>query len=227
MLDRVLEGMEARIGQCSRFIEHFLHLLNRETATNSLVLLLDFARRLMQYPSFPNSQFYYSNDVRLLTDLVLRHLKDTQYAKVAISSLRLLEAILNETNWRTSPDPYQVLELRRVLDSCSYGWRAPNGFARSDSGDAESQQEQVRVWAKWVLDKTRAVLDLACARAEVDLAMHLRPASNGRSGTPRLASNASSRSATPSKAHQTYSPASSQSSLLKPPSHRSNRASST
>ncbi|KAI9894272.1 MAG: hypothetical protein M1814_004126 [Vezdaea aestivalis] len=104
-------------------------LLNRETETSLQLLILKFLYLVFTTP--PTYEYFYTNDLRVLVDVMMRNLLDLPDDAAALrhTYLRVLCPLLAHTQLRLAPH-YKRDELRRVLAVAS-GQRAKH-FAPVD-----------------------------------------------------------------------------------------------
>jgi len=70
----VITTLESRISQCQTFSENLVFMLNRETNHEIKAMLIHFLRRVFATPS--TYHLLYTNDLRVLVDVVIRELSD-------------------------------------------------------------------------------------------------------------------------------------------------------
>ncbi|KAF9175023.1 hypothetical protein BGX21_004200 [Mortierella sp. AD011] len=113
----LLSVLADRSGASSTFGENLIFMLNRadETALQTLILKL-----LYLFFTSPNSQlnqFFYTNDLHVLIDVIIRELWDLPEEEEPLrhAYLRVMGPLLTNTQLRQEPTTYKRTEILKVL----------------------------------------------------------------------------------------------------------------
>lgn len=97
------------------FGENIILLLNRESETSLQLLILKLLYLLFTTPA--TYEYFYTNDLRVLVDVVIRNLLDLPHSATALrhTYLRVLHPLLAHTQLADTDNHYKREELRKVL----------------------------------------------------------------------------------------------------------------
>ncbi|KAL1953469.1 hypothetical protein VTO42DRAFT_2783 [Malbranchea cinnamomea] len=135
------------------FGENIILLLNRETETSLQLLTLKLLYLLFTTPS--TCEYFYTNDLRVLVDILIRNLLDLPEEASALrhTYLRVLHPLLANTQLRHPPH-YKREELRKLLGI----------LVRSDFAGIQENSEKILHFDE--VDETTKRLVLRCSQVE-------------------------------------------------------------
>ena len=112
--NKVIELLSTQGSSYKTFGENIILLLNRESETSLQLLILKLLYLLFTSP--PTYEYFYTNDLRVLLDIILRNLLDLPPSSTALrhTYLRVLFPLLAHTQLKAPPH-YKVSELVRLL----------------------------------------------------------------------------------------------------------------
>ena len=121
------------------FGENIILLLNRETETSLQLLILKLLYLLFTHQ--PTYEYFYTNDLRVLVDVIIRNLLDLPHEAAALrhTYLRVLYPLLAHTQLHDSSSHYKREELRHLL--CLLG--SPQGVAAAHFGDIDDTTKRL------------------------------------------------------------------------------------
>ncbi|KAF4497138.1 Orc3p [Fusarium agapanthi] len=114
LTNRIVKCLSLHGASFRTFGENIILLLNRETETSLQLLILK-----LLYLLFTNKatyEYFYTNDLRVLLDVIIRNLMDLPYEKMSLrhTYLRVLYPLLAHTQL-SQPPHYKQDEILRVL----------------------------------------------------------------------------------------------------------------
>ena len=112
--NRVIDILSARGSRYKTFGENIILLLNRESETSLQLLILKLLYLLFTSP--PTYEYFYTNDLHVLLDIILRNLLDLPPSSTALrhTYLRVLCPLISHTQLKNPPH-YKRDELRQIL----------------------------------------------------------------------------------------------------------------
>lgn len=114
LTNKVIKILSLHGSACKTFGENIILLLNRENETSLQLLILKLLYLLFTQPS--TYEYFYTNDLRVLLDVIIRNLLDLPLTSTALrhTYLRVLYPLLAHTQLRHPPH-YKRDELLRLL----------------------------------------------------------------------------------------------------------------
>lgn len=114
LTNRVIRILSTRGSSYKTFGENIILLLNRESETSLQLLILKLLYLLFTTP--PTYEYFYTNDLHVLLDIILRNLLDLPPSSMALrhTYLRVLYPLLAHTQLKNPPH-YKQNELVRFL----------------------------------------------------------------------------------------------------------------
>lgn len=118
--NKVVTTLSAHGSTYKTFGENLILLLNRESETSLQLLILKLLYLLFTSP--PTYEYFYTNDLHVLLDIILRNLLDLPPGSIALrhTYLRVLYPLLGHTQLKYPPH-YKRAELQRLLAMMSGG----------------------------------------------------------------------------------------------------------
>ncbi len=118
--NRVIGILSVRGSQCKTFGENIILLLNRESETSLQLLILKLLYLL--FTNLPTYEYFYTNDLHVLLDIILRNLLDLPPSSTALrhTYLRVLCPLISHTQLKNPPH-YKRNELRHILSMMGSG----------------------------------------------------------------------------------------------------------
>ena len=131
LTNRVLKALSTHASQYKTFGSHLILLLNRESETSLQLLILKFLYMLFQSTS--TAEYFYTNDLYVLLDVILRNLLDLPAESVPAVALRhtylrVLHPLLANSQLKRPGMGYKREEICRmlsILDGRDAGHFAP------------------------------------------------------------------------------------------------------
>lgn len=114
------------------FGENIILLLNRESETSLQLLILKLLYLL--FTTRATHEYFYTNDLRVLVDVMIRNLLDLPYSSTALrhTYLRVLYPLLAHTQLREPENHYKRDELLKVLALMAGGGMGSAHFGATD-----------------------------------------------------------------------------------------------
>lgn len=114
LINKVMKTLSAQGSAYKTFGENIILLLNRESETSLQLLILKLLYLLFTTP--PTYEYFYTNDLHVLLDIILRNLLDLPPSSTALrhTYLRVLYPLLAHTQLKHPPH-YKRNELVRLL----------------------------------------------------------------------------------------------------------------
>ena len=114
LTNKVIKILSSEGSKYKTFGENIILLLNRENETSLQLLTLKLLYLLFTTP--PTYEYFYTNDLRVLVDILIRNLLDLPEEAVALrhTYLRVLYPLLAHTQLRHPPQ-YKRDEIRKLL----------------------------------------------------------------------------------------------------------------
>ncbi|KAL8951682.1 MAG: hypothetical protein Q9222_002362 [Ikaeria aurantiellina] len=114
LTNKVIKLLSTHGSSFKTFGENLILLLNRESETSLQLLILKLLYLLFTTP--PTYEYFYTNDLRVLVDVMIRNLLDLPLSANALrhTYLRVLYPLLAHTQLKHPPH-YKTEELRRLL----------------------------------------------------------------------------------------------------------------
>lgn len=149
------------------FGENIILLLNRETETSLQLLILKLLYLLFTHP--PTHDYFYTNDLRVLVDVIIRNLLDLPHSAAALrhTYLRVLYPLLAHSQLRDSDTHYKRDELRRLLSMLG----SADDAATAHFGDVDDTTKRLvtRCMAvTWLQRSASAEACSGCAEGDTD-----------------------------------------------------------
>ncbi len=118
--NRVVDMLSVRGSHYKTFGENIILLLNRESETSLQLLILKLLYLLFTSP--PTYEYFYTNDLHVLLDIILRNLLDLPPSSTALrhTYLRVLCPLISHTQLKNPPH-YKRDELRQILSMMGGG----------------------------------------------------------------------------------------------------------
>ena len=118
--NRVIDILSVRGSHYKTFGENIILLLNRESETSLQLLILKLLYLLFTNP--PTYEYFYTNDLHVLLDIILRNLLDLPPSSTALrhTYLRVLCPLISHTQLKNPPH-YKRDELRQILSMMGGG----------------------------------------------------------------------------------------------------------
>ena len=116
--NKVLKTLSVQGSRYKTFGENIILLLNRENETSMQLLILKILYLLFTSP--PTHEYFYTNDLHVLLDIILRNLLDLPPSSTALrhTYLRVLYPLISHTQLKRPPH-YKRDELLRLLGMMS------------------------------------------------------------------------------------------------------------
>lgn len=132
LTNKVIKVLSSHGSNYKSFGENIILLLNREDETSLQLLTLKLLYLLFTTP--PTYEYFYTNDLRVLVDILIRNLLDLPEDASALrhTYLRVLYPLLAHTQLRHPPQ-YKRDELRKLLSVLARGQAAGSDGAMSMS----------------------------------------------------------------------------------------------
>ena len=113
--NKVMEVLSQRGSVYKTFGENIILLLNRESETSLQLLILKLLYLLFTTPA--TYEYFYTNDLRVLVDVMIRNLLDLSLSATALrhTYLRVLYPLLAHTQLQNPDDHYKREELLKLL----------------------------------------------------------------------------------------------------------------
>ena len=120
LTNKVIKVLSSHGSNYKSFGENIILLLNREDETSLQLLTLKLLYLLFTTP--PTYEYFYTNDLRVLVDILIRNLLDLPEDAAALrhTYLRVLYPLLAHTQLRQPPQ-YKREEIRRLLSVLARG----------------------------------------------------------------------------------------------------------
>lgn len=114
LTNRIVKCLSLNGPSFRTFGENIILLLNRETETSLQLLILKLLYLL--FTTKATYEYFYTNDLRVLLDVIVRNVMDLPYEKISLrhTYLRVLYPLLAHTQLRHPPH-YKRNEILRVL----------------------------------------------------------------------------------------------------------------
>ena len=130
LTNKVVKVMSSHGSRYKTFGENIILLLNREDETSLQLLTLKLLYLLFTTP--PTYEYFYTNDLRVLVDILMRNVLDLPEEAAALrhTYLRVLYPLLNHTQLQHPPH-YKQIELQNLLTVLG-------GERRSDQSDEDA-----------------------------------------------------------------------------------------
>ncbi|KAF2400029.1 hypothetical protein EJ06DRAFT_530795 [Trichodelitschia bisporula] len=118
LTNRVLKALSTNLSSYKTFGENLILLLNRESETSLQLLILKLL--YMLFSSSATAEYFYTNDLHVLLDVILRNLLDLPAEEPAMQALRhtylrVLFPLLANSQLRRPGMAYKQPEIRQVL----------------------------------------------------------------------------------------------------------------
>ncbi|MCJ1350342.1 MAG: hypothetical protein MMC33_000323 [Icmadophila ericetorum] len=113
--NKVIKALSLHGSAYKTFGENIILLLNRESETSLQLLILKLLYLLFTTP--PTYEYFYTNDLRVLVDVMIRNLLDLPHSSTALrhTYLRVLYPLLAHTQLKLADCHYKRYELLRLL----------------------------------------------------------------------------------------------------------------
>ncbi|CAM1503682.1 Fc.00g012730.m01.CDS01 [Cosmosporella sp. VM-42] len=114
LTNRIVKCLSLHGSSCRTFGENIILLLNRETETSLQLLILKLLYLL--FTTKATYEYFYTNDLRVLLDIIIRNLMDLPNEKMSLrhTYLRVLYPLLSHTQL-SHPPHYKQDDILRVL----------------------------------------------------------------------------------------------------------------
>ncbi|KIY03154.1 uncharacterized protein Z520_01621 [Fonsecaea multimorphosa CBS 102226] len=196
LTNKVIKVLSAHGSEYKTFGENIILLLNREDETSLQLLTLKLLYLLFTTP--PTYEYFYTNDLRVLVDILIRNLLDLpeEASSLRHTYLRVLYPLLEHTQLQHPPH-YKRDEIRKLLVVLGGGQlHDPNG-----------SHEGLQHWGHFdAVDETTKRLVKRCEGVSWLIDPEIEPPVHAESPTDDGASDLSSPTS-PSKAHPPALPA--------------------
>lgn len=118
LTNRVIKALSTHLSSWKTFGENLILLLNRESETSLQLLILKLLYLIFSNNS--TSEYFYTNDLHVLTDVILRNLldlpsEDDNMQALRHTYLRVLHMLLANSQFRLEGQDYKAPEIRQVL----------------------------------------------------------------------------------------------------------------
>lgn len=118
LTNRVIKALSTHLSSWKTFGENLILLLNRESETSLQLLILKLLYLIFSNNS--TSEYFYTNDLHVLTDVILRNLldlpsEDDNMQALRHTYLRVLHMLLANSQFRLEGQDYKAPEIRKVL----------------------------------------------------------------------------------------------------------------
>jgi hypothetical protein len=115
LLNKVIKMLSLHGSEYKTFGENIILLLNRETETSLQLLILKLL--FLLFTTSGTYEYFYTNDLRVLVDVIIRNLLDLPLSATALRHmyLRVLCPMLAHTQLKQSENHYKREELRKLL----------------------------------------------------------------------------------------------------------------
>ena len=118
LTNRVIKALSLHLSSYKTFGENLILLLNRESETSLQLLILKLL--YLVFSTKTTAEYFYTNDLHVLTDVVLRNLLDLPAEDEAMQALRhtylrVLYTLLANSQLRRPGMSYKAPEIRAVL----------------------------------------------------------------------------------------------------------------
>lgn len=118
LTNRVLKALSTHLSSYKTFGENLILLLNRESETSLQLLILKLL--YLVFNTKTTAEYFYTNDLHVLTDVILRNLLDLPAEDEAMQALRhtylrVLHPLLANSQFRRDGMAYKAPEIRQVL----------------------------------------------------------------------------------------------------------------
>jgi hypothetical protein len=133
--NRVLKGLSMHLSSYKTFGENLILLLNRESETSLQLLILKLL--FLVFSTGSTAEYFYTNDLHVLTDVVLRNLLDLPAENDAMQALRhtylrVLHPLLAHSQLSRAGMSYKAREILAVLRVLEGNTGSSFHFAPSD-----------------------------------------------------------------------------------------------
>lgn len=130
--NKVIKTLSAHGHAFKTFGENIILLLNRESETSLQLLILKLL--FLLFTTQATYEYFYTNDLRVLVDVMIRNLLDLPYTSTALrhTYLRVLYPLLAHTQLKDSENHYKRDELLKVLTLMSGGGTGTAHFGATD-----------------------------------------------------------------------------------------------
>ncbi len=178
LTNKVIKILSSEGSRYKTFGENIILLLNRENETSLQLLTLKLLYLLFTTP--PTYEYFYTNDLRVLVDILIRNLLDLPEEAAALrhTYLRVLYPLLAHTQLRHPPQ-YKREEIRKLLAVLVRGQITETEPGGSTSGHWQYFEE---------VDDTTSRLVHRCQKvtwlADPDAEKIIQPESPTSEGTP-------------------------------------------
>ncbi|KAL9625082.1 MAG: hypothetical protein Q9160_000811 [Pyrenula sp. 1 TL-2023] len=161
LTNRVMKILSSEGGKYKTFGENIILLLNRESETSLQLLTLKLMYLLFTTPS--TQEYFYTNDLHVLVDILIRNLLDLPEDAVALrhTYLRVLYPLLSHTQLRHPPH-YKRDEIRNLLAVLVRGQQADLNDEPSSSATTDHADPRMRYFED--VDETTIRLVGRCGR---------------------------------------------------------------
>ncbi|EXJ73668.1 uncharacterized protein A1O5_03430 [Cladophialophora psammophila CBS 110553] len=196
LTNKVIKVLSAHGSEYKTFGENIILLLNREDETSLQLLTLKLLYLLFTTP--PTYEYFYTNDLRVLVDILIRNLLDLpeEASSLRHTYLRVLYPLLEHTQLQQPPH-YKRDEIRKLLVVLGGG----------HLGGQNGSREGLQHWGHFdAVDETTKRLVKRCEGVSWLIDPETEPPVHAESPTDEGASDVSSPTS-PAKAHPPALPA--------------------
>ncbi|QDS71375.1 hypothetical protein FKW77_002657 [Venturia effusa] len=118
LTNRVIKALSTHLSSWKTFGENLILLLNRESETSLQLLILKLL--YLMFSNNSTAEYFYTNDLHVLTDVILRNLldlpsEDDNMKALRNTYLRVLHMLLANSQFRLEGQAYKASEIRQVL----------------------------------------------------------------------------------------------------------------
>lgn len=167
LTNKVVKVLSAQGSRYKTFGENIILLLNREDETSLQLLTLKLLYLLFTTP--PTYEYFYTNDLRVLVDILIRNLLDLPEEATSLrhTYLRVLYPLLEHTQLQ-NPPYYKQTELRKLLSVLGGAYvidqtedvESPSHWTHFDSIDETTKRLVKRCkGVSWLLDPDTESVD--------------------------------------------------------------------
>ncbi|KAL8797546.1 MAG: hypothetical protein Q9195_000363 [Heterodermia aff. obscurata] len=155
LTNKVIKMLSLYGSACKTFGENIILLLNRESETSLQLLILKLLYLLFTTPT--TYEYFYTNDLRVLVDVMIRNLLDLPLSATALrhTYLRVLYPLLAHTQLKHPPH-YKRDELLRLLSMMTSDGGSMTHFGAVDETTKRLVARCVKV--KWLAEDIEAAM---------------------------------------------------------------------
>jgi hypothetical protein len=207
--NRVLKALSMHLSRYKTFGENLILLLNRESETSLQLLILKLL--YLVFATKSTAEYFYTNDLHVLTDVVLRNLLDLPAEDHAMQALRhtylrVLHPLL--ANSQLCRQPYKAKEILAVMSVLEGDTGSSWHFAPADPTTVRLVQRCRTVpWLKTVYEEQDENGELSPSSADDESPSHKRvdSARNKKDGAKEVAQRMLGMSLSPQEAESALS----------------------